>query len=200
MRVLVLDTSPWRELGIVRTLERANGITPCLERDLSNTSPRAAVVLVSEHAVRAGERRSIDRLRTDFPDARILVLGDNAKADEIADLVSSGADGYFNMALGDAKLASAINVVARGSFWLPDEAVASVVKKLRAVPEALDTAQRALVDMLDEGLTSREMAARLSVAEITVRSRLSRLYRRFHVRTRRQLVTELRRRGFIAPH
>ena len=199
MRVLVLHTAPWEERVIARAIGRATGMTPVLECDARD----ASVVLISENALRTNEHASLEHIQHTYPTARILILGDGESPPaDIADLVSRGADGYFSMSQGNAKLVSAINIVARGSFWLPDNAMKLVLKKLHEVPAdpaALQPSEQLLLPMLHEGLTNGEIAVRLNIAEITVRTRLSRLYRRFHVRTRRQLIDELRIRGFIPP-
>ena len=41
--------------------------------------------------------------------------------------------------------------------------------------------EKALLRMLDQGLSNKEMATQLGVAEITVKTRLARLYRRIHL-------------------
>ena len=200
MRVLVLETAPWPESTIVRALESASGINVVRERDVRGGGSPVAVILLSARTVLNNARRSVPGLQTEYPNARILVVGSDDHPDTIADFISAGADGYFDMARGDARLVEAVHVVSRGSFWLPDHAVALVMKRLRTVPlssDALTSSDQALVRMLYEGLTNRQMASRINLAEITVRTRLLRLYRKFHVRTRAQLLIELRRRGFI---
>ena len=59
----------------------------------------------------------------------------------------------------------------------------------------LDSQQRILLSLLHEGLTNKEIASRLGLAEATVKAKMNRLYRRFGVATRLQLLaTALRER------
>jgi DNA-binding NarL/FixJ family response regulator len=51
---------------------------------------------------------------------------------------------------------------------------------------ALTASDTALLRMLGDGLSNKEMAAELGIAEITAKTRLARLYRRFGVHTRVQ--------------
>lgn len=207
MRVLVLDTDSWREMGIARVLERAPGITPVLERDLGDqtwSKSLASVVLVSELSVRADAKRSLNVIRRKFPNAKILVHGDDADPNDIARLLGEGADGYFALSLGEEKLVKAIRVLQRGSVWIPENAVKSVVHRLRspqsAQPQSLTPSEHALLRMLDEGLSNKEMAARSGVAEVTIKARMARLYRRFNVRTRVQLLSHAIRKGLLGRH
>jgi DNA-binding NarL/FixJ family response regulator len=205
VRVLVLDSDRWREMGIARVLDRAGGLTPVLERDLGDmtwSKSLASVVLVSEASARTEAKKSLTVLRRKFPHARILVHGDQHDPALIADLLTQGADGYFELSLGEEKLIKAIRVVARGAVWLPERAVVSMVDQLRspARAEALAAAELSLLRMLDDGLTNKEMAAQLGVAEITIKTRLARLYRRFGVRSRVQLLSYAIRHRLLTRH
>lgn len=207
MRVLVLDSDRWREMGIARVLDRATGLTPILERDLGDMTwsrSLASVVLVSEDACRSDARRSIRNIRRKFPEARIIVHGHDDDPAVIADLIAQGADGYFSLALGEEKLVKAIRVVSRGAVWLPEKAVTAMARQFRsgapATPPALSSSDQALLNMLVEGLSNKEMAAQLGIAEITVKTRLAKLYRRFGVNTRVQLLSYAVRHGIVRHH
>jgi two-component system, NarL family, response regulator LiaR len=205
MRVLVLDNDRWREMGIARVLDRAPGLTPVLERDLGDqtwSKSLASVILVSDGSARTDARRSPRSLRRKFPHARILVHGELEDPAAIAEFLAQGADGYFTLSLGEEKLIKAISVIARGSVWLPNRAVNSIVEQLRSgeTPSTLSAKEHALLRMLVDGLSNKEMASELGVAEITVKTRLSRLYRRFGVRTRVQLLSHAIRHGLVRHH
>lgn len=206
MRVLVLDSDRWREMGIARVIDRAPGLTPVLERDLGDLTwgrSLASVVVVSEEAARHDHKRSIGVIRRKFPQAKILVMGLLDDPQSIAELVSQGADGYFVLGLGEEKLIKAIRVVARGSVWLPENAVATITQQFRTggtAPAGLSEAERTLLRMLLDGLSNKEMAAQLGLAEITIKTRLAKLYRRFGVRTRVQLLSHAMRHGLVRHH
>jgi DNA-binding NarL/FixJ family response regulator len=205
MRVLVLDSDHWRELGIARVLDRAPGLTPVLETDLGDqtwSKSLASVILVSDDSARFDTRRSLHTIRRKFPDAKILVHGQLEDPSAIADLLLQGADGYFALSLGEDKLVKAIRVVARGSHWLPQSAVGSLVRQARVgeSPNSLTASDQTLLRLLAQGLANKEMAASLGIAEITVKTRLARLYRRFGVNTRVQLLSYALRHGLVRHH
>jgi DNA-binding NarL/FixJ family response regulator len=207
MRVLVLDSDRWREMGIARVLDAAAGMTPVLERDLGEQTwsrSLASVVLVSEDSARADARRSIRAIRRKFPDARIIVHGHMDDPAVIAELIAQGADGYFSLDLGEEKLVKAIRVVARGAVWLPEKAVTALAHQFRSgagsAAPPLSMSDQALLRMLADGLANKEMATALGIAEITVKTRLARLYRRFGVRTRVQLLSYAVKHGIIRHH
>jgi DNA-binding NarL/FixJ family response regulator len=203
MRVLLLDIDAWRSMGMARVLDRAPDITPILERDLGDqtwSKSFAKVVLVAENAARNDSRKSLNAIRRKFPDARILVHGEAGDPSIIAEFLRQGADGYFALSLGEEKLLKAVRLVAQGSTWVPEAAIPSMIERLRAgAPEsaALSDDDTELLQMVAEGLSNKEIAARTSVAEVTVKMRLTRLFRRFGVRTRVELIAVAIRKGFL---
>ncbi len=204
MRVLILDRDCWREQGLARVLDATPGVSVVLERDLGEqtwSKSMATIILVSENAVRQDSRCSVESLRTKFPNEKILVHGEDRDASAIADLLARGADGYFALSLGEEKLIKALRVLARGSVWAPEEAVLSMVQQLRSGvrTEPLAGGDRALLEMLHDGLSNKEMASRLTVAEITIKTRLARLYRRYGVNSRVQLLSFALRNRLVAP-
>ena len=93
----------------------------------------------------------------------------------------------------------AIEVLARGSVWTSEETVTSMARKLRKGTEGppASASDQLLLTMLDEGLSNKEMASRLGLAEVTIKTRLSRLYRRFGVNSRVQLLSFAVKNGLI---
>ena len=195
-------------MGIARVLDRAQDITAILEKDLGDqtlSKSLASVVLVSEAVTQSDARRSLQAIRRKFPNARILVHGEQDDPSVIARFVADGADGYFALSLGEDKLLKAIRVLARGCMWLPEQAVGTVVHELRdgrtrALEYALTTQEYDLLKMLEAGLSNKEMATRLGVAEVTVKAHLGRLFRRCGVKTRVQLLAYAMRNRLLSRH
>ena len=191
-------------MGIARALDTA-GINPVLERDLGDQTwgkSLADVVLVSETAARTDAKRSLGTIRRKFPRARILVHGEARDPSHIATLIAEGADGYFTLSQGEDKLIKALQVVAGGSVWIPAAAVASIVDAVRfgaTVSPHLSDDERWMLRMLEQGLSNKEMAQEQDVSEVTIKARFARLYRRFGVNTRVQLLSYAVRNGLL-PH
>ena len=77
-----------------------------------------------------------------------------------------------------------------------------VIERSEQVPRSVDVNEFSADDLLvlrylHEGLSNKEIAARLHVAEVTVKARLGRLYRRFGVNTRLQLLSAAIREGLV---
>jgi phosphotransferase system HPr (HPr) family protein len=118
-------------------------------------------------------------------------------AGEGADLKSRGA----LLAMG-AEAGARVRVTADG----PDEAealagvVAAVESGLGEAPEAtprLTRRERDILALLTTGLSRKQIAAQLGLAEATVRNHLSRLYRRLGVSDARQAVVRAFRSNLL---
>jgi DNA-binding NarL/FixJ family response regulator len=201
VKVLILESNvAWEQLGIVRFLESTPGFSPVLERDLGDetySKANASVIVVPERCARHDSVRSLDRLRKRYPCSKILVHGEQSDPDRIAELITDGADGYFTLSSGEAQFLQALQAVASGATWSPREAISAIVRHARGETPAVTANERLLLSMLLEGLSNKEMAMRLELAEITVKSRLARLYRKFGVRSRVQLLAFVMKSGML---
>ena len=54
--------------------------------------------------------------------------------------------------------------------------------------EVLSPVEAAILNLLESGFSNKEIAQRLQIAPVTVKSHLTKLYRRFGVRTRLELL------------
>jgi DNA-binding NarL/FixJ family response regulator len=77
-----------------------------------------------------------------------------------------------------------------------------VIERAEQMPKKVDVGEFSPDDLLvlrflHEGLSNKEIASKLHVAEVTVKARLGRLYRRFGVNTRLQLLSAAIREGLV---
>jgi DNA-binding NarL/FixJ family response regulator len=187
-QVLLLEPEQWRFRGIADFLKQ-NGV------EVAGPDPRddadgVDVVLVPD------ERGAIGRVRRVVSDAPILTYGPAASIARIAEVIAEGARGYFEIASSDANLVKAIAVVADGGVWAPRQAVLRSVLPARAEASFCPELHEVLALLL-EGLSNKEIANRLGLAEVTVKARLTRLYRQFGVTSRLQLLTAAIRQGVV---
>jgi two-component system response regulator DevR len=105
-----------------------------------------------------------------------LFLDDEA----MLDATLAGASGYVVKDIKGMELAMAIKDVGAGKSLLDNRAAAALMAKLRGAAERSDplsglTAQeRTLLGLLGEGLTNKQIAARMFLAEKTVKNYVSR--------------------------
>ena len=123
---------------------------------------------------------------------RVIVLTSFGADDQALAAVRAGAAGWLGKDVPPAELESAIRTVHRGGSVL-DPAVATRVLAEVTNPSGSDAGldqltarEREVLALLGEGLTNRELAARLFVAEKTVKTHVSSVLSKLHLTDRTQ--------------
>ncbi|MFC9964559.1 MULTISPECIES: response regulator [Nocardia] len=127
------------------------------------------------------------------PDLRCLILTSFTDEQAMLNAILAGASGYVIKDIKGLELIAAIRDVSDGKSLLDNRAAAALMSKLRAEaaektgPLATLTEQeRTLLALLGEGLTNRQIAARMFLAEKTVKNYVSRLLTKLGVERRTQ--------------
>ncbi|MCL2535182.1 MAG: response regulator transcription factor [Nocardiaceae bacterium] len=139
-------------------------------------------------------------LRAVLPDLRCLMLTSFADDEALFDAVMAGASGFVLKQILGTDLISAVRTVGEGGSLLDSRATAALMQRIRSErtvdPLAeLSDQERAVFDLIGEGLTNREIAERLFLAEKTIKNYVSRLLAKLGMQRRTQaavLATELR--------
>lgn len=199
-------------------LEESGQIEIIGERDFSRVltmeeapdgmAPRVSVVahrLVIEYGLSV-----VAHLKAVFSNCSVLVHGDHESLHASAELMAVGAAGYFDTTDPPGYLPKAVLLVSQGKMWGPREAVALMAQRTieraqRQPHPILDAAAAGGVDQeellilryLHDGLANKEIATRLGLAEVTVKARLGRLYKKFGVSTRLQLLSAALKQGLV---
>ena|ERR1700757_1843218 len=131
-------------------------------------------------------------LLSDVPDLRCLMLTSFTSDEAMLDAILAGASGYVVKDIKGMELAKAIKDVGAGKSLLDNRAAAALMARLRGAAERSDplsglTAQdRTLLGLLGEGLTNKQIAARMFLAEKTVKNYVSRLLAKLGMERRTQ--------------
>jgi DNA-binding NarL/FixJ family response regulator len=141
--------------------------------------PLDAVILVWERL--GGEEAAFIRtLRRDAPEERIVVVAGEASRRALRDALDEGADGLVMEREAEALLALAVRAVCAGSLVLPADLREHVSRP------ALSAREKQVLGMVVMGFTNGEIAAKLHVAESTVKSHLSSAFAKLDVRSRNE--------------
>jgi len=121
------------------------------------------------------------QLRELRPDLRCLMLTSFADNEALNASILAGAQGYVLKNVRGDDLVSAIRRVASGEVLLTDEQVERARERLRRQIaedlriESLSAQERRILDLLAEGLSNREIADAMFLAEKTVKNYVSNL-------------------------
>jgi DNA-binding NarL/FixJ family response regulator len=204
--VLVLEPDPWRNLGFIHVLKDRPQIKLLEGIDYNKLlAPKSIppdlnpTVVMLAHTLLADFKLSLlSKIRDLFPKANILVHGYEANIDKVAEILIMGAKGYFLLSGAPENLVESLKFVSKGLIWGPPEAIARSlgrlinlkdIKPVATRADLITARERVLISFLAKGLSNKEIANKMGVAEVTVKFHLAKLYKRFKVQTRLQLLT-----------
>ena len=131
-------------------------------------------------------------LLSKMPELRCLMLTSFTSDEAMLNAILAGASGYVVKDIKGMELAKAIKDVGAGRSLLDNRAAAALMAKLRGTAERSDPLsgvteqERVLLGLLAEGLTNKQIAARMFLAEKTVKNYVSRLLAKLGMERRTQ--------------
>jgi DNA-binding NarL/FixJ family response regulator len=187
-RVLVVAAHPGTRAGIRALIERS-GFAVCGEAADAESAAAAARRLSPEFcvvhdSVPGGGVRAVGRITTQVPGTAAVLLAAVADADELIDALRAGASGYVLEGTGADGIARALHAVGRGEPAIPRELIGALADEFRArglrrrvkLPgrPAVDLTRRQseVLELLQRGLSTAEIADRLLISPVTVRRHL----------------------------
>lgn len=142
-------------------------------------------------------------LRSQLPELKCLILTSYSDDEALFNAIMAGASGFVLKQVLGNELISAVRRVGAGESLLDGRTTAALMKRIRQGRDAhsplseLTDQERAVFELIGEGLTNRQIAARLFLAEKTVKNYVSHLLAKLGMQRRTQaavLAAELKSR------
>ena len=134
-------------------------------------------------------------IRQEFPDARIIVLTTYAGDVQVVRALKAGARGYLLKAEVNEELLETIRCVHAGHRRIPPEVAAEVAEYMAR--EALSEREVEVLRLVAAGNANKEIAARLSIGEDTVKRHMTNILAKLQANDRTHAVTIALKRGII---
>ncbi len=208
LRVVIADDHPATRAGVRAALE-------------SKTWSVVADVPDAAQAVAAAQRHLPDVCLLDInmpgggiwaaaeitrsvPDAVVVMLTASRDDEDLFSALRAGASGYLLKDMDPNRLGDALHGVLSGEAALPRALVLKIVQQFRAKPErrrilapraspeTLTPREAEVLDLMSQGLSTEDMAGRLFVSPVTVRTHVSAILRKLRVTDREGAVRLLR--------
>jgi two-component system nitrate/nitrite response regulator NarL len=132
---------------------------------------------------------------------RFLFLSAHVESDVVFEALACGAAGYLSKEVDREAICSAVVAVAEGetvlSLDVQKHLAGAIRRRSSAEREVLTPRERAVLALAAEGLSTSEIAARLSVASPTVKTHLQSIYTKLDVPDRTSAVASAMRRGLL---
>ena len=202
--VLIADDHPPTRAGVRLALERDGFVVIAEVGDARSAADRAVelrpdVCLLDIHMPGNGIAAA-DEIARLVPGAAVVMLTVSQADEDLFDALEAGALGYLLKDTAPSRLPEALRSVLRGEVTMPPHLVTKVVAEFRQRrrrrrlpitgrrPVDLTDREWEVLAMLRDGLTTAEIARRLFVAPVTVRTHVAAILRKLRVPDRRAAV------------
>ena len=198
IRVFLLDDHEVVRRGLKDLLEADGDIVIVGESGLAQEAARRIPALRPDVAVLDGrlpDGSGIDvcrEVRSAHPEIAALILTSYDDDEALFSAIMAGAAGYVLKQIRGNDLVDAVRRVAAGQSLLDPAVTARVLDRLRAGPEEdkalapLTDQERRILELIGEGLTNRQIAERMFLAEKTVKNYVSSLLGKLGMERRTQ--------------
>lgn len=159
------------------------------------------VVLMDIHLPNRSGIEATKSLRELLPKTPVLMLTVNNDTDSIFKALKAGAKGYLLKRTAPQKLLPAIEEALSGGSPMTGEIARQVVDFFQQNYEAerpemdLSRREREVLELLAQGYSDKEIAARLHVGYETVRTHCTHIFEKLHVRSRAGAVAKFLNSG-----
>jgi DNA-binding NarL/FixJ family response regulator len=204
MRVLVADDHPPTRAGVRAALE-GHGFLVCSEAaDAEEAVARALEerpdVCLIDIGMPGGGVAAAAAISAKLPDASVVMLTVSHQDADFFDALRAGASGYLLKDTDSQLLPQLLAKVVAGEGVLSPSLIGRLIEEFRErgrrrrLPLGLGrkveltSREWEVLDLLRQGLTTKQIAARLFVTETTVRTHVSAILRKLRVDDRRSAI------------
>jgi two-component system response regulator DevR len=198
IRVFLLDDHEVVRRGVREILEAEDDIevvgeAGTAEQALARIPPTRPHVAVLDVRLPDGDGVSVCReIRSEHPDIQCLMLTSFSDDEALFQAIMAGAAGYLLKQIKGTDIVDGVRRVARGESLLDPTVTKRVLDRLRKPPEEderlarLTPQERRILELIAEGMTNRQIADTIHLAEKTVKNYVSNLLSKLGMERRTQ--------------
>jgi DNA-binding NarL/FixJ family response regulator len=206
--VLIADDHVQFRAMVAETLEAA-GFTVCAQAGTGDAATRLAVehtpdVCLLDIQMPGDGIAAARRIAAALPATRILMLTVSAESDDVLDALQAGADGYIVKGAAPHEISRAVRAVFAGEVVIAPTVTPALVQEVRrsrtrrlrtASGTSLQLTEREweILQLLDDGRTTSQIAKALFVAPVTIRTHIAAVVRKLEVDDRDEALALFRR-------
>jgi DNA-binding NarL/FixJ family response regulator len=147
--------------------------------------------------------RAAEEIAQKVPDAAVVMLTVSRSDRDLFDALRVGASGYLLKDMDPERLPLALHGVLEGEAALPRHLVALVIEEFRERGRrrpllkkrgvVLTNREWEVLELMSQGLTTFEIADRLFIEPVTVRTHVSAILKKLHVSSRKEALQLIER-------
>ncbi len=167
---------------------------------LAQTATCRADVAIVDLAL--GEESGIDliaELKVQWPTTVLMAHTVFDDRDTVFRALRAGASSYVLKGASPSELVAAVHEVKNGGAPMTPKIARMVIEDLQrgSAPDPITPRERQILKFIDEGLTYKEIAAKLSISVHTVHSHIKSVYESLHASGKREALARARSKGLL---
>ena len=205
IRLFVVDPQPLIAAALSQLLGAASEIhvvgSSQRVKSLMLQSVSPDVILLSHEHGSTDMREMIDVCKSAVPTAKICVISCHEHPELLQLVLDAGVDGYSIKDVEPSELLTAINTVASGTMYV-DPRVGGMLLRQRgtfgrnfSAAKHLSTREVAVVKLIANGMSNKEISSQLDLSEKTVKNHVSRIFEKLNMSSRTQVVVHAIKTG-----
>ena len=207
LRVVIADDHHLTRVGVRLALERG-GFVVCAEAEDAASAVAAAEreqpdICLLDIQMPGSGIHAAEAIAQLVPDAAVVMLTVSRSDRDLFDALRVGASGYLLKDMDPERLPLALSGVLEGEAALPRHLVALVIEEFRERGRrrpllkkrgvVLTNREWEVLELMSQGLTTFEIADRLFVEPVTVRTHVSAILKKLHVSSRKEALQLIER-------
>jgi DNA-binding NarL/FixJ family response regulator len=214
MTILIIDDHPLFREGLKTIIERESRFEVVGEAGNGREGLRMAKMLKPDLVVmdislpdQSGIQLTRE-IRSLLSQTRIIIVSMHSKIDYITEAFQAGATGYVVKESASEKLVQGLESVAKGDYFLDSSVSHAVVENIMKSPTkeakitnadygTLTPREQEVMRMLAEGLSSKEVSAKLFISPKTAENHRANIMRKLGLRSTMELIRYAAKLGLI---
>jgi two-component system nitrate/nitrite response regulator NarL len=212
IRILLVDDHTLFRSGIKALLQRQDDFDVVgeagdgLEGLKRAKSLQPDVVLLDLHMPGISGREAVKLLAEEVPACNVLLLTVSEDAEDLIETIRAGARGYLLKNIETDFLLNAIRAAARGESVVSPQMTGKLMMGVRMGKEApspeddkekLSPREKDIIALLAKGVSNKEMANTLNVAESTIKIHVQNILKKLHLTSRVQAAVYAVEHGLV---
>ena len=166
-------------------------------------STKPDILMIHKSAIQEPINEFFSGVLTDQPNVRILIFGQGMSEEFLFHAVRAGVHGYINEKMTGDHLLRAIDAVKRGETWVERKVMQRFIAgqsdvhsliteqfgtRMRSLGQNLTPREKEILGKILQGLATKQIAEEVHLSHQGVKVHLGKLFRKFEVSNRSQLI------------
>ncbi|MBI1383840.1 MAG: response regulator [Rhizobiales bacterium] len=198
IRVAVVDDHPLMREGIIHILKADAAFDVVGEGANAQEALRIAQeqlpdIMLIDVSMPGGGIRAAEAIAETCPIVKVVMLTVSEDERDVSASLKAGARGYILKGVSGPEFQRSVRAIHNGENYVSPDLAARLLTALKAQPEAsrepttpplLTVREEQILSLLADGLSNKEIAARLELSEKTIKHYMTNIFQKLQVRNR----------------